>query len=305
MKYLSLFLIVVFSFVAVNAQGRNPQPTPQPTPINSEHARDQQNISNRSRNLQLNDNLRAQNPNFRNTKTFRDKIKPLYRDPDKKEREILAPDGEDENKYADFLKQKGTGLTKLIIDQGCDKDVSVVVSTPHCLKYSMPGAGSSFSFRIEDYRIRHLSDLNFTGKVFQSVGVLTHGIFADIGDVPLEDVTLETDGVDHLTNIQPAETIAEATDLIAKLEKGIKKGEFTYKNFLPVKENTTYVLRSIAYRGNAYRTIGGISYDELDFDKRKDITVAFRIVRVNPNEGVTILWKELAEEKAPKIKPNK
>ena len=62
-------------------------------------------------------------------------------------------------------------------------------------------------------------------------------------------------------------------------------------------------MRSIAYRGNYYRAIDGFLYDELDFDKRKDVTVAFRIIR-RDEESVTIIWKQLVEKDSPKVKRN-
>lgn len=296
---LILVLILIFGVVAINAQTRgNPTPTPDTeSPIDRQR---QDDINKRSSNLRLTEKFPVE-PVNKDNRTFREKIRPIYRKPDKEERKILSPNSEDETKFAQFLKAKKTGLIKLIIDQGCDKDVGVVVSTPHCLKYSMPGAGASYSFRYDNYRIRYLSDINYTGKAFQSVGVLTHGVFADIGDIPLEDVNLDTNGIDFLEKIEPAENFAEAKALIDKLEKGIENDGFIYKNNLPVKENTTYLLRSIAYRGNSYRTVAGIMFDELEFDKREDITVAFRIVRLEPDGSVTILWKELDSKKAPKI----
>ena len=296
-------IFTIFGVSAVNAQVRN-APTPTPTPISTIQRDDQKNISRRSDDLRMTENLPVV-PLDRSNKVFRQKIRPIYRKSNKNERALLSPDETIVSRYAAFLKGKNTGLTKLIIDQGCDKDPGVVVSTEHCLKYSMPGAGTSYSFRYDDYRIKRLSDINYTGKLFQSVGVLTHGIFVDIGDIPIEEVTLNTKGAEYLREISPAKTFADATDLITKLEKGIEKGEFTYKNYVPLKENTTYVLRSIAYRGKSYRTVEGITYNELEFDKRKDVIVSFRVVDIAPDESATIIWKELANKKAPKIKPNK
>ena len=45
----------------------------------------------------------------------------------------------------------------------------------------------------------------------------------------------------------------------------------------------------------------GFVYDELDFDERRDLTVAFRIVRRDA-ESVTILWKIISNQKSPAIK---
>ena len=82
---------------------------------------------------------------------------------------------------------------------------------------------------------------------------------------------------------------------------GIENDGFFYCRNLEASENTTYVLRSIAYRGSYYRAIEGFVYDELDFDERRDVTVAFRIVR-RDSESVTILWKILENQKSPAIK---
>ena len=105
-------------------------------------------------------------------------------------------------------------------------------------------------------------------------------------------------------SIAPSEDMEKANELTEKLlsEEGIKNGGFTYRSVVPVAENITYVLRSIAYRGNIYRTIQGMTYDELEFDKRREITVAFRVVRLEGEDNVTILWKELGNQKVPKLK---
>lgn len=299
-KFAVVLFIILGSFILVNAQrGRNPAPQPptgDPSPINSDR---QQDISQRSDNLRLTERFPAHTTV--NSKIYREHIRPLYRDPTKDELKKLAPESADEQAYAGFLSAKNTGLTRLMADKGCDRDFGVIVSTPYCVEYSMPGAGASFSFRKGEYRIRQFGDLIFTGSGFAAVGVLTHGIFADIGDVPLEQVSAETAGVRYLLNIQPATDMAESEALTEKLINGFTEGDFTYQSSVLLRENTTYVLRSIAYRGNIYRSIGGLSYDELDFDKRRDITVAFRVVRSEENVSATILWKELADEKSPKL----
>ncbi len=299
-KIALLLSFVLGSFVFVNAQ-RNPAPAPTPSenPINSDR---QRAISGRSDNLRLTEKFPVHTS--ANTKIFRENIRPLYRDLKKDEKELVALNGEDAEKYAEFLKQKNTGLIKMISDRGCDKNFNVVISSPHCEKYSMPGAAASYSFRAGQYRLRQLGDIIFTGGQFQGVGELTHGIFVNIGDVPLEKVDLQTNGVSFLMTIAPSEDMEKADELTKKLlaEEGIKNGEFIYRSIMPVAENRTYVLRSIAYRGNIYRTIQGMVYDELEFDKRREITVAFRVVRLEGEESATILWKELDNQKTPKLK---
>lgn len=233
------------------------------------------------------------------------KLKPLYRNPTKEELEILSPNVEETNKYADFLRQPNTGLIKLAADLGCAENTKVVVATADCLKYTMPGAGTSFSFRTKNYRIRRLADLTFTNNSFQATGVLLHGIFVKIGDVPLENVNLQTKGLNYLVSFQPETDYEKARSLDRQLSEGIFSDGFQYRRGFYAVENITYVLRSIAYNGKYFRAVEGVAYNEFAFDKRRDVIVSFRIVRKDSDGSVTILWKELLRKDSPKIKYRK
>lgn len=63
----------------------------------------------------------------------------------------------------------------------------------------------------------------------------------------------------------------------------------------------TYALRAVAYRGKVIRSMAGIRYNELEYDRRRDVIVAFRVVDMD-SEGVTIVWRKLADIESPKIK---
>lgn len=238
---------------------------------------------------------------FNQLAIFRSNVEPLYRKPTKKELKAVEPKPELLTKYAEFLRRRNTGLTKLISDAGCADNSRIVVATDECLKYTMPGAGSSYSFRINNYRIPRLADIIFTANSFQAPGILVNGIFVNIGNVPLDDVSLQTDGLEFLVNLQPESEFKRATEIDRKLIKGIKKGKFLYRRGLFAVENTTYVMRSIAYDGKYFRAVNGLTYNEFAFDKRTDIIVAFRIVDKDNADSVTILWKQLANKKSPKI----
>lgn len=229
-------------------------------------------------------------------------IEPLYRKSSKKELKAVAPNPELFEKYAEFLRQKYAGLTKLIGDSGCADNTKIVVATEECLKYTMPGAGSSYSFRTDSYRIPHLADLLFTDNSFQASGVLLHGIFVNIGDIPLNEVTLKTNGLDYLVNFQPEPDYEKAKVIADKLVEGIERDGFLYRRGLYAKENTTFVLRSIAYDGKYFRVVKGVTYNEFAFDKRRDLIVVFRIVDKDEASSVTILWKILADKKSPRVK---
>lgn len=226
---------------------------------------------------------------------------PLYRKPTRKELQAIAPNRQLFQQYSAFLRQSDTGLTRLVPDAGCAESTKVVVATEDCLKYTMPGAGFAYSFRVENYRIPRLADIIFSGGGFQASGVLLHGIFVNIGDVPLEKVSLQTKGMKFLVNFQPEPDYYKAKEIDEKLIEGFEQDGFLYRRGLFAKEDTTFVLRSIAYAGKYFRAINGITYNEFYFDRRRDIIVAFRIVETGADGSVTILWKELADKKSPKV----
>ena len=233
-------------------------------------------------------------------------LESLYRKPSKKESQLLQPDATDETKYADFLKTPNTGLIKLMPDLGCSENPKILVATDICNEFTMPGGGSAFSFRKGYHRIWRLADLLYKSDIFHAVGTRSQGIMVALGDVPLDKVSLNTRGIEFLRNFVPATEFNEAKKQNNELIEGIAEGDFYYRKALRAVENTTYVLRSVAYRGSFFRSYEGVIYDELSFDDRSDVIVAFRIVRKNESDGsVTLLWKELANAKSPKLKVSK
>jgi hypothetical protein len=305
----ALFLFVVFAFgggASVLAQQSTPQPTPRNTPVPAEDAKkmiQRQRETDARFEALRSGGTRSRWSNFRVLSG--ESINNLYREPKKKELQAVAPDSRDLKVFEGFLKQSKTGLIKLVSDFGCAQSTKVIVVTEECLKYSLPGAGSSYSFRIENYRIRRLSDLTFADDSFHGLGVLSHSILVNIGDVPLENVTLQTIGLKFLTQFEPETDDQTAKEVDLSLMEGIEQDGFIYRRSLPALNDTTYALRSIAYKGFFYRAMDGIPYNELDFDKRIDIIVVFRIVRRDEGGTVTILWKELERKNSPKIKQQK
>ena len=235
-----------------------------------------------------------------------EQIRNLYRKPNKKEAELLIPRIEDQRKYADFLQQPNTGLVKLMPDLGCGENPKVLVVSEVCTQYTMPGGGSAYSFRKETYRIWRLADLLHKDGIIHAIGARSQGILVTLGDVPLENVSLKTEGVKFLTDFVPETEFEEAKKQNRQFLEGIRQGAFYYRKALRAVEDSTYVFRSVAYRGKFYRSVRGVVYNELDFDKRRDVIVAFRIVRQDESNGsITLLWKELANVKSPALKVEK
>jgi hypothetical protein len=232
-------------------------------------------------------------------------VRSLYREPTDKELESLQPAEEDRVKYAAFLRQRGTGIVRLVEDSGCGDGTRIISAATPCVQYSMPGNGAFYSFREANYRLSRLADIRFSSGNFGVAGVLRHGILTGIGDIPLEQVRLNSKGIDHLNKFAPAGKFSDAVKMGEELRKGSEKNGYYYAQEVRAVESMTYVIRSVAYRGSVYRSVGGYVYDELDFDKRVDITTAFRIIRKHDDGSITLLWKELDRKQSPVLKREK
>lgn len=298
-KFLFLFLLCGAA-VCVNAQPLVPQ-------NNSPSAEEIKRTNRKKQDLdQRFDSLKSIGDYNHNVKIWTranamQSIARIYRKPTVKESKLLVVEKEDLKNFASFLQKTDTGLTKLIIDRGCAESPNVFNISQDCLKYSMPGAGSSFSFREKNYRLRRLSDLTYDGEDFHSSGILSHAIMTDIGDVPFENIPVQTTALKFLNDFQVAADFEQARLIDKTINDGVENENLFYSRSIKVKENSTYVLRVVAYRGNVYRALEGVVYDELDFDERRDLTVAFRVVRRDA-ESITILWKIISNQKAPALK---
>ena len=227
---------------------------------------------------------------------------PLYRKPSELELESIEPDPEIKRQYKQFLARKNTGIFRLVADAGCSENAKVISASEACLKYTMPGSGNSFSFRTANYRIRHLSDLMLSAQNFYIPGILMHGMMTRLGDVPIDTVTLQTAGIDFLTEFKATSDYERAKAIEEVVLKGLERNGFVYARSYPVSENSTYAMRIIAYDGKVLRAVPGAHYDEMDFDRRRDMVVAFRVVNKDPEGGVTIVWVELSNVDSPKLK---
>ena len=107
-------------------------------------------------------------------------------------------------------------------------------------------------------------------------------------------------GVDELKDVDDNHWAAPATQNL--VSKGIISDGFLYRRGLYVAENATFALRSVAYSGKYYRAVKNLTYNEFDYDKRKDVIIVFRIVERDEAGNVTILWKQLQEKDAPEVK---
>ena len=106
----------------------------------------------------------------------------------------------------------------------------------------------------------------------------------------------------YLVQFQPIIDVGAALEADEKLRKGIWKDGHLYARAAKVRLDHTYALRSIAYRGKVMRAVKGAAYNELDFDKRRDIIIGFRVVALEADGSITIVWTELQNNESPKLK---
>lgn len=300
-------LILTVAIIVVNGQDPPPQPSPTPFRGRAETALEKtRRLDREHEKLQqwATSNLYGQGTteSQRHGPKWRAAMVSLYRRPGKKEISVLEPHERHRKEYAEFLRSKKTGLFKLVPDRGCEVGGKVLTASPECLNLNFPGGGASYSFRLNAYRIRRLADVTLVKKSLIARGVLNGAIFVSLGGVPIEDVGLETPGLAFLSEYRPVKTAEAAFEEAKRFAKGVRKDGFVYGRGVHVSNRSTFAMRSIAYRGKYLRSEAGVVYDELDFDRRRDVIVVFRIIDVEDDGTATIVYKVLRESRSRKLK---
>lgn len=115
-------------------------------------------------------------------------IDSLVRELIKKEKEFLTPSPEDRAAFADFLEQPNVGLIRLLPREKYSRKI---VSQAH-------SGGSYYSFVRLTHRYGYGSDISLQQDHFE-VGFAgnDHGLFASLGDMPIEGVQLDSPGVSY------------------------------------------------------------------------------------------------------------
>jgi hypothetical protein len=191
--------------------------------------------------------------------------------------------------HLNILKLPNTGIFRLLADPKCEvKEYSLKDPCWRAEVEWMLNA-SSFSFRRGEHAVSGSSDITlFEGKLTSFVSG-TQSIFVDIGDVPLNEVTLSTPGVKFLSDFKP-ETVKEGAERQwHEFDKIVQSDGFRYMRSLWVRTSPTYVMRSIRYQ--LKRTYNNDSYDTI---------VAFRVLSTDAT-GVTIIYRILDTKKGPKL----
>jgi hypothetical protein len=191
-----------------------------------------------------------------------------------KEAILLAPAPEDETRYAEFLAQPHTGLVRLLPRE------------KWIHKLSTAGDGAFYSFARLTHEYGFGSDIMLEqGQFAGGFAGANYGLFVNLGDMPLENVSGETEGVRTLTEFQTPSVEPEARKQQRRAGEGFKEDERTYAERVPAVVNNTYVLRSVNYDSS-------------------DVLVAYRVVRKDDDASVVLLWKLLKKYPKPTLQRN-
>ena len=215
--------------------------------------------------------------------------------------------------YKNLLVNKKVGMARLQPERDCFTNFTVTVEElERCADVvPIPGGGSFYSFRsvlnypseatvtriVNKSAVESKIPLIYTDNVFDWWNIhlqnekfdvsnkSIHGIISDIGDVPFENLDLKSTEFEFLNDYKPKRNEAEVKQQKEVLKKGVKFNNFTYSNTIPVKLNSTYVLRSIDYRSKLD--------PNLKFDKDADMRIVFKVIGRENDGSVIIIWKKL------------
>jgi hypothetical protein len=198
----------------------------------------------------------------------------------------LYPTEAERASFAALLREDGTGLMRLLPYLGCPLDPRILDVSGKCVERVPPvwGGGSFYSFKSKKHHLAPYTDIALRDDLF-NVGFVNHsvGLLTTLGDVPLETVTLQSKAVRPFLKLAPAQTLADTEREFIRSRAWRESPEHVYGPTAPARENTTYVLRSIAFAPNR--------------SKPTDVFVVFRVTRRDADGAVTIAWKHLQKPK--------
>jgi hypothetical protein len=199
-------------------------------------------------------------------------IESLYKQIKEKEQTFIEPSLQDKAQYAQFLSQQNTGIFRV---------TSREKSQGRLLTVS--GNGSYYSFSRQSNSYGQGSDLEFSQGKFQTgFSGTALGFFSQLGDVPIESITMEHPAIEYLNKFVPPAKESEVRQLQqSSYYKGMRQGDFTYTKQVASFVNSTYLLRSLDYYANS------------------DILIAMRVVKQDVDGSLVIIWKKLKVFPAP------
>lgn len=205
----------------------------------------------------------------------------------KEAKAALSPPDDLKLGYKDFLKQKNTGLIKLLPRK--EENEGMIVSAENPATFiPLRDGGSSYSFSNRKHgdgfvaRELRLDKFKDDHRIFLAPGGYI-GFITALGDVALDDVIVDRKEAKFLVDLVAPDKEQAARKYQEMSVTGVDIDGVFYRNWAWAEENTTYLQRTIDYN-------------------RADLLVAFRIVRKEPDGSFVILWKILKKNPIPVVK---
>lgn len=198
------------------------------------------------------------------------------------EKEFLSPSEADRAAHVELLSQPNTGLIRLLPRELFDSDTY----RKNKKTISLRGGGAYYSFTRLTHEYGWGSDISLDSN-YLSVGFagFDYGMLLKLGDVPLENVTLESATVHTLANYSPPLMESDVRLEQGRFSAGTKIDDAVYKSRVPLEIGATLLLRAISH-------------------ERSDVLVALRTVRKDTDGSVIIAWKLLKKFSKPALARN-
>jgi hypothetical protein len=194
---------------------------------------------------------------------------------------FLAPATADRQSLTQFLRLSHTGLFRLLPREVYDSQYTHATSP-----VKIRGGGAYYSFVDLTHEYGYGSDIELQHNLV-SVGFAgaDYGMLTMLGDTPLAQLSAKDPRVHFIASYQPPASERQARTEAQRFgfPGGVTIDGQIYQSTLPLLENSTYLLRSIAYG-------------------RSDVLVAFRVIRREPDGSAVIAWKLLKRFWAPRLK---
>lgn len=211
------------------------------------------------------------------------------------------------NKYSEFLKQKNTGIARMLPDTKCDVGLTVTVSElERCANVpQIKGNGSRYSIKLnfipsymplpDILNLFNEADIYYNGNSFYFGNESTQSIVSEIGDADINEINAKSPVSKVLTKFKPSRTKTELQQQRKILEKGITENGYFYSNFASVKNNSVYVFRSITFSPFRNSSPSKVFWNT-------DLLGVFKVVGKEDDGSIVFIWKKLKEENAPYLK---
>jgi hypothetical protein len=207
----------------------------------------------------------------------------------KEAKAALSPPDDLTLAYKGFLKQKNTGLIRLLPRKENKERLMVSAENPTVyIPFRNGGSYYSFSNRkhgdeiTPEIRLDKFNHDYSPDKAFLGTGGYI-GFITKLGDVAIEDVIVDRKEAKFLVDLVAPNKEQAARQYRGMSESGFYVDGVFYRNWVWAEANATYLQRII------------------DYD-RADLLVAFRTVREEPDGSFVILWKILKKYPIPVLK---